>query len=60
VQREVPIQERQMPPRFINAIMLDNVTISVSPAVLYRIADASRTVHRTYAVATHNRSDSPR
>ena len=46
VQHKVPIQERQLPPRPINAITLDNVTISISPAVLYRIADASRTMYR--------------
>jgi len=42
----VPIQERQLPPKPINAITLDNVTISVSLAVLYRIVDASRTMYR--------------
>jgi regulator of protease activity HflC (stomatin/prohibitin superfamily) len=46
VQHKVPIQERQLPPKPINAITLDNVTISISLAVLYRIADASRTVYR--------------
>ncbi|MFM8547435.1 MAG: SPFH domain-containing protein [Betaproteobacteria bacterium] len=46
VQHRIPIQERQLPPRPINAITLDNVTISISLAVLYRIADASRTVYR--------------
>ena len=46
VRFKVPIQERQLPPRPINAITLDNVTISVSLAVLYRIADASKTMYR--------------
>jgi len=46
VQHKVPIQERQLPPRPINAITFDNVTISISLAVLYRIADASRTMYR--------------
>ena len=46
VQHRVPIQERQLPPRPINAITLDNVTISVSLAVLYRIVDASKTMYR--------------
>jgi len=46
VQHKVPIQERHLPPRPINAITLDNVTISISLAVLYRIADASRTMYR--------------
>ena len=42
----VPILERQLPPRPINAITLDNVTISISLAVLYRIVDASKTLYR--------------
>lgn len=46
VRYKVPIQERQLPPRPINAITLDNVTISVSLAVLYRIVDASKTMYR--------------
>jgi regulator of protease activity HflC (stomatin/prohibitin superfamily) len=46
VRYKVPIQERQLPPRPINAITLDNVTISISLAVLYRIADASKTMYR--------------
>ncbi len=35
VRYRVSIQERQLPPKPINAITLDNVTISVSLAVLY-------------------------
>ena len=46
VRYKVPIQERQLPPKPINSITLDNVTISVSLAVLYRIVDASRTMYR--------------
>jgi regulator of protease activity HflC (stomatin/prohibitin superfamily) len=46
VRSKVPIQERQLPPKPINAITLDNVTISVSLAVLYRIVDASKTMYR--------------
>jgi regulator of protease activity HflC (stomatin/prohibitin superfamily) len=46
VRYKVPIQERQLPPKPINAITLDNVTISISLAVLYRIADASKTMYR--------------
>lgn len=46
VGHKVPIQERQLPPKPINAITLDNVTISISLAVLYRIADASKTMYR--------------
>ena len=46
VRFRVPILERQLPPRPINAITLDNVTISISLAVLYRIVDASKTLYR--------------
>ena len=46
VRFKVSIQERQLPPKPINAITLDNVTISVSLAVLYRIVDASKTMYR--------------
>ena len=46
IRYRVPIQERQLPPRPINAITLDNVTISIALAVLYRIIDASRTMYR--------------
>ena len=46
VRFRVPILERQLPPKPINAITLDNVTISISLAVLYRIVDASKTLYR--------------
>lgn len=46
VRYKVPILERQLPPKPINAITLDNVTISVSLAVLYRIVEASKTMYR--------------
>ena len=46
VQHKLSIQERQLPPKPINAITLDNVTISISLAVLYRTADASKTMYR--------------
>ncbi len=46
VQHKVPIQERQLPPKPINAITLDNVTIAISLAILYRIIDASKTMYR--------------
>ncbi len=46
VRFKVSIQERQLPPKPINAITQDNVTISMSLAVLYRVADASRTAYR--------------
>jgi regulator of protease activity HflC (stomatin/prohibitin superfamily) len=46
IQHKVPIQERQLPPKPINAITLDNVTIAISLAILYRIIDASKTMYR--------------
>jgi len=35
-----------LPPKPINAITQDNVTIEISLAVLYRIPDASKTMYR--------------
>ena len=46
VRYKVQIQERQLPPKPINAITQDNVTIEISLAVLYRITDASKTMYR--------------
>ena len=46
VRHKVPVLERQLPPRPINAITLDNVTIAVSLAVLYRISEAAKTMYR--------------
>ena len=46
VRHKVLILERQLPPKPINAITLDNVTIAISLAVLYRISDASKTMYR--------------
>jgi hypothetical protein len=46
VRYKVQIQERQLPPKPINAITQDNVTIEISLAVLYRIPDASKTMYR--------------
>lgn len=46
VRYKVQIQERQLPPKPINAITQDNVTIEVSLAVLYRITEASKTMYR--------------
>ena len=46
IQHRVNIQEKQMPPDPIHAITLDNVTITVTLAMLYRITDASRYVYR--------------
>jgi regulator of protease activity HflC (stomatin/prohibitin superfamily) len=46
IQHKVSIQEKQMPPDPIHAITLDNVTITVTLALLYRVTDASRYVYR--------------
>jgi regulator of protease activity HflC (stomatin/prohibitin superfamily) len=46
VRYRVQIQERQLPPKPINAITQDNVTIVISLAVLYRITDAPKTMYR--------------
>lgn len=46
VRFRVSILERQLPPKPINAITLDNVTISLALAVFYRIVDAPRTMYR--------------
>lgn len=46
IQHKVSIQEKQMPPDPIHAITLDNVTIRVTLALLYRVTDASRYVYR--------------
>lgn len=46
IQHKVNIQEKQMPPDPIHAITLDNVTITVTLALLYRVTDASRYVYR--------------
>jgi regulator of protease activity HflC (stomatin/prohibitin superfamily) len=46
VRYKVQIQERQLPPKPINAITQDNVTIEISLAILYRITDASKTMYR--------------
>lgn len=46
IRYKVQIQERQLPPKPINAITQDNVTIEISLAVLYRITDASKTMYR--------------
>lgn len=42
----VSILERQLPSKPINAITLDNVTLSLTLAVFYRIVDAPRTMYR--------------
>jgi len=46
IQHKVNIQEKQMPPDPIHAITLDNVTITVTLALLYRVTDASKYVYR--------------
>lgn len=46
VRFRVVILERQLPPKPINAITLDNVTITLALAVFYRIVDAPKTMYR--------------
>lgn len=46
IQHKVNVQEKQMPPDPIHAITLDNVTIRVTLALLYRITDAAKYVYR--------------
>ncbi len=46
VRHKVSIQEVQQPPDPINAITLDNVSISIQLAIFYRIIDSSKTMHR--------------
>jgi len=46
VRHKVDILERQLPAREISTITLDNVTITVELAILYRITDAAKTVYR--------------
>lgn len=46
VRFRVSVLERQLPPKPINAITLDNVTITLALAVFYRIVDAPRTMYR--------------
>lgn len=46
VRHKVDILERQLPTREIPAITLDNVTIEISLAILYRITEASKTMYR--------------
>jgi regulator of protease activity HflC (stomatin/prohibitin superfamily) len=46
VRHRIDILERQLPTKEISAITLDNVTIGVKLAILFRIIDASKTVYR--------------
>jgi regulator of protease activity HflC (stomatin/prohibitin superfamily) len=46
VRHKVSIQEMQQPPDPINAITLDNVSISIQLAIFYRIIDSSKTMYR--------------
>ncbi|MEN9314619.1 MAG: hypothetical protein RIS35_1012 [Pseudomonadota bacterium] len=46
VRHRVDILERQLPTRKIATITLDNVTIEMGLAILYRITEASKTVYR--------------
>jgi regulator of protease activity HflC (stomatin/prohibitin superfamily) len=46
VRHRVDILERQLPTKEISTITLDNVTIGVKLAILFRIIDASKAVYR--------------
>jgi regulator of protease activity HflC (stomatin/prohibitin superfamily) len=46
VRHKIDILERQLPSREISTITLDNVTITVKLAILYRIVDAAKSVYR--------------
>jgi regulator of protease activity HflC (stomatin/prohibitin superfamily) len=46
VRSRVSVLERQMDTRRISTITLDNVTISIDLAILYRVTDASRAFYR--------------
>jgi regulator of protease activity HflC (stomatin/prohibitin superfamily) len=46
VRHKVNILERQLPTKEISTITLDNVTIAVELAILYRITEASKSVYR--------------
>lgn len=46
VRHRVDILERQLPTKKIATITLDNVTIEMGLAILYRITEASKTVYR--------------
>jgi regulator of protease activity HflC (stomatin/prohibitin superfamily) len=50
VRSRVSILERQLDTRRISTITLDNVTISIDLAILYRISDASRAFYRVLDV----------
>ena len=46
IRHKVNVQEKQMPPDPIRAITLDNVTIALKMALLYRITDAAKYIYR--------------
>ncbi len=46
VRHKVDILERQLPTREISTITLDNVTIGIHLAILYRITEAAKTMYR--------------
>lgn len=50
VRHKVDILERQLPARESSTITLDNVTIAVELAILYRITDAAKSVYRIHDV----------
>jgi len=50
VRHKVDILERQLDTKRISTITLDNVTIAIDLAILYRINDASRSIYRVQNV----------
>lgn len=50
VRHKVDILERQMPEILIQAITLDNVTIDLTLAIMYRIEDAAKSVYKVQNV----------
>lgn len=51
IRKKVDIIERQLPTKEISAITLDNAAIGIELAILYRIADAARSVYRIQDVS---------
>lgn len=48
IRHKVDILERQLPTNKISAITLDNVTIEIRLAILYRIVEAEKAIYRIY------------
>jgi regulator of protease activity HflC (stomatin/prohibitin superfamily) len=51
ISHKVSILERQLDTKRITTITLDNVTISIDIAILYRIKDASSAIYRVQNIA---------